>query len=394
MQFSFAGCMLDSDRLILTRNGEPVSVEPQVFDLLALFVRNAGRVIPKDELIEVVWQGRIVSDATISARINAARTAVGDDGQRQAVIRTLSRRGFELHVPVTRNDAAPVETAAATPSRPRIRYAKSADGTRIAFAVSGEGPPVMRTSHHLSHLELDWASDFWQPVFARMGATHTLIRYDVRGTGMSDAQLDGATMDDYVSDMAAVADAAGYDKFALVSQLQSVPVALAYIAANPGRVTRLVIHEGYVRGRSQRPGAALSPDQDPVIALMKNGWGDPNNGFMRAWVSMIIPDADRQKVTDLIGLLSGATDRDKVVPARQLIDRFDASPVLDAVKIPTLIIHSSGDTIHPVEEAQALARGIDGAELMILDSNNTLVIPSDPAWDEMMTATLDFLADA
>jgi adenylate cyclase len=101
MTYRFANCLLDSPRRELTVGGASVHLEPQVFDVLRHLVENRDRVVSRDELVEAVWQGRIVSEATIGARIFAARQAVGDTGEAQAVIRTLPRRGFRFVAPVT-----------------------------------------------------------------------------------------------------------------------------------------------------------------------------------------------------------------------------------------------------------------------------------------------------
>lgn len=390
MRYSFADCEIDTDALRLSRAGEPVAVEPQVFDLLVLLAKNAGRVVSKDEMIASVWQGRIVSDATISARINAARSAVGDDGKRQDVIRTLPRRGIMLQA----NVAAASPAAPQADTRQHIRYATSADGAHIAWAQSGSGPPVLRAGHHLTHLELDWQSRLWRPTFDKLGAQHTLIRYDARGTGLSDHSTEGADLSSYVDDLKAVADAAGLDRFPLIAHLQSAPVAIRFIADNPGRVTRLILHEGYCRGRAMRAGAPYSPETDPVVALMRDGWGDPDNGFMRGWASMIVPTAPAEDVTALIRLLASAAPREFVVPARMVIDRFTVEDCLDKVDVPTLIVHARGDTIHPVSEARMLAMGIADAELLIVESTNTICIPSDPTWEEQTAAIVDFLDGA
>ncbi|SEN54283.1 winged helix-turn-helix domain-containing protein [Palleronia pelagia] len=117
----FADCMLDIDSRILWRGGTEVHVEPQVFDLLACLVRAQGRLVSYDDLIAEVWRGRIVSDAAIASRISAARSAVGDDGRRQAVIRTISRHGIQLAVEIRRLEKDP-PTYATTPHRQIIRY--------------------------------------------------------------------------------------------------------------------------------------------------------------------------------------------------------------------------------------------------------------------------------
>ncbi len=96
MIFHFADCTLDTDRRELRRGASLVEVEPQVFDLLAFLVRTRDRVASRDELLDAVWQGRIVSESTLSSRINAARGAIGDDGTAQRLIRTLPRKGVRF----------------------------------------------------------------------------------------------------------------------------------------------------------------------------------------------------------------------------------------------------------------------------------------------------------
>ena len=94
MPFRFAGHVLDEQRRELTRAGEPIAIEPQVFDLLLLLLRRRDTVISRDELIETVWGGRIVSESTLASRINAARRAIGDSGEEQRLIRTLPKKGI------------------------------------------------------------------------------------------------------------------------------------------------------------------------------------------------------------------------------------------------------------------------------------------------------------
>ncbi len=392
MRYKFADCLLDIDGHHFLRAGHEVSLEPQVFDLLHLLAENAGKLVSKDQMIEVVWNGRIVSEATVSARINAARTAVGDNGQDQAIIRTVPRRGIELIAPVEVADDT-AQVSAQTNERQKIRYTQSADGTQIAFATSGSGPPLLRASHHLSHLELDWNSPFWRPMFARLNGSYNVVRYDIRGAGLSDRNAQNRGIDYHVADMKAVADAAGLDCFPLLTTLQNTPVAIRFVAQNPDRVSRLVIHEGYVRGRGLRSGAPADQDADPIISLARDGWGQPDNGYMRAWVSMVMPGASYDEVTDMILLLSSATSADEIIEARKAIDLFTAEGFLDKVKVPTLVIHARNDTIHPLAEGRELAAGIPGAEFLVVESGGTLCIPSDPTWGEQMDAIMGFLGE-
>lgn len=105
MIYRFGAYAIDADRLELTASGKPVAVQPQVFALLLLLIENRERVVSKDEIIDQVWDGRIVSDSTLNARINAARRAVGDTGDAQLVVKTFPRRGFRFVAPVEQADS-------------------------------------------------------------------------------------------------------------------------------------------------------------------------------------------------------------------------------------------------------------------------------------------------
>ena len=119
MLYCFEAYSLDTETRELKRGGEPVALEPQVFDLLVYLIENRDRVVSKDDLIASVWQGRVVSDSTLTSRINAARKAVGDSGEQQSLIRTIARKGIRF-VGELRDTAAAREAAAAEPARPAV----------------------------------------------------------------------------------------------------------------------------------------------------------------------------------------------------------------------------------------------------------------------------------
>ena len=162
MQFAFGDHVLDVDRRELRHRSELIAIEPQVFDLLVYLVQNRDRVVSKDDLIAAVWNGRIVSESTLTSRINAARKAVGDSGERQQLIRTIARKGIRFVGAVREgtsasavvNDTAPVPTAPA-PLRQKIHFCTATDGVRIAYAEVGQGPPLLKAANWLNHLEYD-----------------------------------------------------------------------------------------------------------------------------------------------------------------------------------------------------------------------------------------------
>ena len=191
MQFRFENHVLDMDRRELRRGSQLVALEPQVFDLLVYLVRNRDHVVTKDDLIASVWGGRVVSDSTLTSRINAARKAVGDSGEEQKLIRTIARRGIRF-VCVVNEQATPDAEAKVQTSpapnvlRQEIHFCAASDGVRIAYARAGQGPPLVKSANWLNHLEYDWQSPVWSHLLHALAAEHQLIRYDARGNGLSD----------------------------------------------------------------------------------------------------------------------------------------------------------------------------------------------------------------
>lgn len=389
MQYHFADCVLDIASHKLFRQGAEVQVEPQVFDLLHLLAENAGRLVTKDQLVDTIWNGRIVSEATISGRINAARTAVGDTGKDQAVIRTHSRRGFELVAPATLNEQ-PLAAPQAPDMRQTIRYTTSPDGTQIAYATSGEGPPILRAGHFLTHLEMDWRNLIWQPYLQAHSQNHSLVRYDQRGCGMSDPDVSKLSLKAYAADLLAVADAAGLDRFSLLGSSQGVPISI-YVAANyPERVSRMVLYGGAAQGRALRDPISKE-EAAALITMVRTGWGKPQSAFMKAFTSLFCPGASHAELASLVDIQLTSATPENVVEIRRAIDHMDVRQYMPMVKTPTLVIHSRNESLNPVAQGRLIAASIPGAEFLEIDSNNHVPLPSDPAWQTIIDAQLAFL---
>jgi DNA-binding winged helix-turn-helix (wHTH) protein len=239
VQFRFENQILDSDRRELRRGAELVSLEPQVFDLLLYLIQNRDRVVSKDDLIASVWGGRIVSDSTLDSRINATRKAVGDSGDQQPLIRTVARKGVRFFGAV--NEATKNGTSTspkpATTTQQEVHFCTASDGVRIAYALAGSGPPLVKTANWLNHLEYDWESPVWSHLLHALAAEHRLIRYDERGNGLSDWNVNDISFEAFVRDLETVVDAARLDRFSLLGVSQGCPVSIAYAVRNPGGVS-------------------------------------------------------------------------------------------------------------------------------------------------------------
>lgn len=392
MEFHFADCVLDISKHRLTRGGAVVEVEPQVFALLRLLAEKAGDLVTRDEMIAEVWKGRIVSESTISARISAARTAVGDSGREQAVIHTVVSQGVQLVVPVEVIDGRPVAPMP-LPARPHVHFATSADGTGIAWSASGDGPPLMRGGHWLTHLELDWDNPVWRPLLARLGQGRRLIRYDVRGTGVSQRDCGEETLEALVDDMKAVADAAGVDRMDIFAPSQNVPVAIAFAARHPERVRRLVLLGGFLQGAAIR-GAEDRELSEAFVALARKGWEAQGGVFMRAFAAFFMPGASEDQIRAFVEMQRASISPEGAVAHRRAIARLDASGFAPGVRADTLVVHARNDAIQPFAQGQLIARMIPNAQFLALECNSHIPLPQFPAWEQLMSAVEAFLSEA
>ena len=241
MIVAFEDLELDLSRVELRRSGVRVPVEPQVFEVLAYLVDHRARVVSKEELMDNVWGGRFVSEAAVTSRIKQARQAIGDNGQVQRLIRTVHGHGYRFVGPAREAVAEPL-------SRPeQVRYAVS-DGLQIAFQVTGRGDrDIVLVAGFVSHLELDWADPRHAAFLDRLGSLGRLIRFDKRGTGLSDRPSDLPDLETRVHDVLAVMDAAGSQRAVLFGYSEGGPMAILMAAMHPERVQALVLYGSYAK---------------------------------------------------------------------------------------------------------------------------------------------------
>ena len=393
MRYRFGPFVLAPDTRELLAAGIARPIEPQVFDLLHHLLRERARVVPTDELIEAVWNRRFISDSAVSARISAARAAIGDDGKRQQWIRTVAKHGFRFvgQVEDEEEESAPPPSQA---ERQSVGFCRSADGTRIAHASSGSGYPLVKAGHWLTHLEHDWRSPIWRPLLDRLNRSYRVIRYDQRGNGLSEWDVDDFALDRFVEDMEAVVDAAGLSRFALYGTSQGAPIAAAYACRHPDRVSHLVLHGGYEKGRLVRATESERAEAQAILTLMRNGWGRSSSAFIDAFATMFIPGGSREQIGSLVETQRRTTSPDNAVAIRLAVDGFDVSGLLGRIAVPTLVIHARDDAVQPLEQGCRLAAAIPHAEFLMLDSRNHVILPGEPAWEALFEALQRFIPDA
>jgi pimeloyl-ACP methyl ester carboxylesterase/DNA-binding winged helix-turn-helix (wHTH) protein len=395
LYYRFNDYSVDTDRRELVRDSQLVPIEPQVFDLLVYLIQNRDKVVTKDVLLETVWQGRVVSESTFNTRINAVRRAIGDSGAEQSLIRTVSRKGYRFVGTLGENGHA-VPRASVNPSAPElrqeIRFCTASDGVRIAYATVGQGSPVVKAGNWLNHLEYDWKSPVWSHLLRAVASKHRLIRYDARGNGLSDWNVDDISIEPFVRDLETVIDANNLDRFALLGISQGCAVSIAYAVRNPDRVSHLVLYGGYVRGRRKRGIPGGVEQSEALITLMRQGWGTDNPAFRQLFTSLFIPGGTTEQMDWFNDLQRLTTSPENAARFRRALDDIDVSHLLAKVRTPTLVIHCRDDAVVPFEEGRHLASGIDGARFVALEGRNHLILQDEPAWPRFLGELEAFLA--
>lgn len=394
MKYRFGNHALDPQNFELSENGIAVPLEPQVFSLILLLIENRERVVTKDELIESVWNGRIVSEATLSSRVSAARKAVGDSGATQSVIRTIPRRGFRFVASVDPDTAQVAEPGSATATLAQgIRFCTTADRTELPYATAGSGPTLVKVANWLNHLEQDWASPMWAPLFRELASYRKLLRYDSRGVGLSDWNVENIDYGSFMMDFETVIDTAEDEPFALLGISQGAAIALDYAARHPERVTHLVLWGGFARGRRMRGNAENIAESEAFLTLMRQGWGKETSPFRDMFASLYLPDATDEQIGWWSEMQHTATSAENAVRMREAIDNIDVGDQLAQISVPTLIVHSEGDLVAPISEARYMAARIPNAQFVMLDSTNHMVMSQEPAWRRAVDEIRSFLSD-
>src|SRR5215218_295120 len=373
----FGGFVLDTQRYELRSGDQVIRVEPQVFDVLTQLVSNGERFVSKEELFDSVWGGRFVTEAALTSRIKAARRALGDDGESQRFIRTVRGRGYQFVGTLNADAPAPPEAAVPddpAPLRQHIAFCRAADGMRLAYAVAGEGPPLVRAANWMTHLGYDVESPVWKHWVRDLSLNHRFIRYDERGCGLSDWEAPNFTFDDWVADLESVVEALGLERFPLLGVSQGGAVAVAYAARHPERVTKLVLCSAYAQGRAVR---AAGDDEKRAAALdlelARVGWGRDDPAFRQVFAAQFLPDGTRADWAAFDQLQRRTTSPDNAVRFLEEFGRIDVRDAAREVSCPTLIMHSRDDHRVPMRFGEELAALIPHSRLVALSSNNHLL---------------------
>src|SRR3954470_7394374 len=291
--------------------------------------------------------------------------------------------------------APPGETieAATAASEQEIRFCQSKDGVQIAYARIGQGPPLVKTGHWMTHLEFDLESPVWRHFYQELSRDHTFYRYDARGNGLSDRDVPDVKFENFVDDLEAVVDAAGIERFALLGISQGCAVSVAYAVRHPERVSHLILLGGFAVGWKARARTEADLQAgEAMMTLMRLRCGQENPAFRQMFTTQFIPGASKEQAdwfNEFQRICSSPTDA-----ARNLLanGEADVSALLPQVKVPTLVMHARHDARVPFESGRRMAAAIPGARLVPLESENHIMLEGEPAQTRFLEELKAFIA--
>jgi len=292
-------------------------------------------------------------------------------------------------IPSSAEDAVAASTVR---HKQEIHFCQTRDGVQLAYARMGQGHPLVKTGHWMTHIEFDFESPIWRHLYQELSREHDFVRYDARGNGLSDREVPDVTFERFVDDLEAVVDAAGVERFALLGISQGCAVSIAYAIRHPERVSHLILYGGYVVGWKKRARTeAEKAAGDAMLTLMRLGWGQENPAFRQMFTSQFIPDANKEQAdwfNELQRISSSAEDA-----ARNLLanGEVEISSLLPQVKVPTLVMHCRNDARVPFESGRRLAAGIPGARFVPLEGRNHIMLEGEPALARFLDELRSFL---
>lgn len=273
-----------------------------------------------------------------------------------------------------------------------IRFCTGRGGARLAYATHGRGSVIVKAANWVTHLEQDWDSPVWRHWWTDLGREHRVVRFDQRGCGLSDRDPPELSLDAFVDDLAAVVDAAGLERFALIGISQGGATALSYAVDHPERVSRVIVYGGYARGRMRRDlTAEQRAEADVLDGIVRVGWGREDPVFRRVFTARFMPGAPAEQMARFDEMMRVSAEPEMARRLRAVWAEIDIRDRLADVAVPTLVAHARNDCVVPFEEGRLLAAGIPHARLLPLDSRNHLPLADEPAWPVFVRELNSFL---
>ena len=276
----------------------------------------------------------------------------------------------------------------------RVQFCTAPDGTRIAYAITGNGQPIVRAAHYLSHLEFDFESPVWRHWIRELSVNNMYVRYDERGCGLSDWNTLNFSFQAWVRDLETVVDSLSLDRFVLLGVSQGGPVAIAYTARHPERVSRLVLYGAYAHGWAKREETLQNPEsakrRKAMHELIQPGWGHDNPAYRQLFTSLFMPDAGPEQMKWFNELQRVSCTPENASKFDDVFADVDVAELLPKVRVPTLILHARHDSVVPLEQGRLLAAQIPGAKFVSFEGRNHILLENEPGWQTFLREFRDF----
>jgi pimeloyl-ACP methyl ester carboxylesterase/class 3 adenylate cyclase len=366
--YAFGPFRLDVQGETLFRGTEPIALSRRAVVLLRVLIDCAGAPVPKDALIEAAWPGLAVEESNLTVHIAALRRVFREELGGERWIETLPRRGYRFVGPMLAKDQNDALTS--TAGVHEIRYAKSGD-IHIAYQVMGNGPiDLVFVPGFISHLELNLENPWWSPIFWRLASFCRLIRFDKRGTGLSDRVGFMPTLEERMDDVRAVMDAVGLKRAALLGVSEGGPMSILFSATYPDRASALILY-GTMARTAWAPDYPWGRPASQLAAWLKEveeKWGDPQS------VERTAPSlAGNEEYKRWVGRTQRASASPGAAAALiRMNNEIDVRHVLSAITVPTLVLHRTGDRSLNVNNGRYLAQHIQGAKYVELSGDDHL----------------------
>lgn len=327
--------------------------------------------------------------ASERASIDRQRARYLDEAARNATLPEQDRTRYIAAVDAIGDIGA---LGATLTTHQTVSYCFAPDGVRIAYAVTGAGPVLVKTANWLNHLELDWGSPLWGRMVGGLSEDFRLVRYDERANGLSDWDVGELTFEALVTDLEAVVDALGLERFPLLGLSQGAAVSVEYAARHPERVSHLILLGGYSCGWRHRATPDDADEREAVITLVKHGWGKDTPIYRQIFSESFTPSATPEELDWFNDFQRQTVSPTNAVAFLELFSRLDVRHRLAEIDVPTLVLHAREDKRVGMEQAIELASSIKGAQLVTLDTDNHILRANEPAMEVVLERIRDFLA--
>lgn len=364
--------------------------------VLVVLGRATGEVISRDDLIDQCWGGRIVTEDAVTRVLSQLRRVADVFCEGAFSLQTIRSVGCRLVVgqgdtPVRTTNGEIGRHSGRPHEQQRIAFCRTSDGVKLAYSRLGKGPLLVKTPNWHGHLQHEFESPLWRHWIDELSSRHTLLRYDQRGTGMSDWYVPNLNFDQLVEDFVTVVEAAGMERFDLLAISQGAPLAIAVAARYPNRIGKMVLINSFPCGWRHSPDPDHIESWEAMCTLIRAGWGKNSLALRQVYTSQFLPDGTPEQWDWSNEFQTRTASAENAYRILQMFGSVDVRDLLPDVKAPTLVMHCRGDQLVSFERGCFIASKIPGSEFVALHGRNHLPQPQDAAWSQLQDELRRFL---